>query len=246
MPPLTEASTDAAPASLDVSIGRKAYETARGARLDVLRDLRFSVNAGEALAIMGPSGCGKSTLLRMIAGLDHEYEGRIELRGAGRTGMAFQEPTLLAWRSVEDNIRLVMDKNEEAQPVLDGLLQRMELLEHREHYPGELSVGLARRVGIARALAASPCLLLMDEPFASLDGALAARLQSQIKTELARRPVTTLLVTHSFDEALRIASRLLVFSARPSRIIADFSLDCESQTSERIAAIRQEVEALIA
>ena len=243
---MKDASPKGASESLDVSIGRKAYETARGAAVDVIRDLHFSVSAGEALAIMGPSGCGKSTLLRMIAGLDADYDGHIARSGLGRLGMVFQEPTLLAWRSVEDNIRLVMDKGEEAQSVLEGLLQRMELWEHRRHYPGELSVGLARRVGIGRALAASPGLLLMDEPFASLDGALAARLQAQIRDELARRPVTSILVTHSFDEALRIASRLLVFSPRPSRIIADFRLDADLQDPQRAAAIRREVEALIA
>ena len=235
------------PEGLDVSIRRKAYKSASGVHIEVLADLRFQVAPGEALAIMGPSGCGKSTLLRMIAGLDLEHEGHIRRSGAGRMAMVFQEPTLLNWRSVEENIRLVMRDDEDRQAVLDGILERMELSAHRDHFPGELSVGLARRVGIGRALAALPSLLLMDEPFASLDGALATRLQKQIKAELLIRPVTTLLVTHSVDEALSVASRLLVFSARPSRIIADLELGADVlEDPARIAAIRRKVEDVIA
>ncbi len=211
-----------------------------------MADMQFTVAAGEVIAIMGPSGCGKSTLLRMIAGLDQDFEGHVRRSGSGRTGMVFQEPTLLNWRSVADNIRLVMSDAQAQQPVMDGILERMELSAHRDHFPGELSVGLARRVGIGRALAALPGLLLMDEPFASLDGALAARLQEQIKAELARRPATTLLVTHSFDEAMSIASRLLVFSPRPSRMVADIDLGPDIvQDPARIAAVKREIEQAI-
>lgn len=245
--PLKDAWRAGAPEALDVSIRRKAYRSASGVHIEVLAGLQFQTPPGEALAIMGPSGCGKSTLLRMIAGLDGDYEGHIRRSGAGRMGMVFQEPTLLNWRSVEENIRLVMQEDEERDTLLDGILDRMELSAHRKHFPGELSVGLARRVGIGRALAALPSVLLMDEPFASLDGALAARLQDQIKNELTCRPITTLMVTHSFDEALRMADRLLVFSARPSRIIADIKLGADLlKEPARVAAVRQQVEDVIA
>ena len=245
--PLKDAWRAGAPEALDVSIGRKAYRSASGVHIEVMEGLQFQMPPGEALAIMGPSGCGKSTLLRMIAGLDGDYEGHIRRSSSGRMGMVFQEPTLLNWRSVEENIRLVMHEDEDREAILDGILDRMELCAHRKHFPGELSVGLARRVGIGRALAALPSVLLMDEPFASLDGALAARLQDQIKHELTRRPITTLLVTHSFDEALRVADRLLVFSARPSRIIADIELGAELlKEPARVAAVRQQVEDVIA
>ena len=247
MQPLKDASRAGAPEALDVSIRRKAYKSASGVNIDVLADLHLQVAAGEALAIMGPSGCGKSTLLRMVAGLDQDFEGHIARSGAGRMGMVFQEPTLLNWRSVEENIRLVMHDDEEREPILDRILERMELSAHRNHFPGELSVGLARRVGIGRALAALPSLLLMDEPFASLDGALATRLQRQIKSALLATPVTTLLVTHSFDEALSVANRVVVFSVRPSHIIADIKLGPDVlEDPARIAAIRREVEDVIA
>ena len=228
---------------LDVCIRRKAYKAASGLGVEVMRDLQFQVGAAQVVAIMGPSGCGKSTLLRMIAGLDRDFDGEVTRASHGRIGMVFQEPTLLNWRSVEENIRLVMREGEADAGLLDGVLRRMELEAHRGHYPGELSVGLARRVGIGRALAACPGLLLMDEPFASLDGALTTRLQAQIKGELELRPTTTLLVTHSFDDALRLADRVLIFSARPSRIVADIALGAEvTGDPARIAAIKREIE----
>ena len=215
--------------------------------MEVLHGVSVDIKDGEFVILVGPSGCGKSTLLRMIAGLDQDYEGHIARSGAGRMGMVFQEPTLLSWRSVEENIRLVMRDDEVREIILAGILERMELSAHRHHFPGELSVGLARRVGIGRALAALPSLLLMDEPFASLDGALSTRLQKQIKSELVASPVTTLLVTHSFDEALSVANRLVVFSVRPSRIIADLKLGADVlQDPTRIAAIRRDVEDVIA
>ena len=236
-----------APEALTVAIRRKSHRTASGHSVEVLIDLNFAVSSGQTLAIMGPSGCGKSTLLRMIAGLDRDYEGDIRRSGSGRTGMVFQEPTLLNWRSVEENVALVAPDDERRQAIIDDILERMELTAHRRHFPGELSVGLARRVGIARALAALPGLLLMDEPFASLDGPLAVRLQSQIKSELLRRPITTLLVTHSFDEALSVADRVLVFSARPSRIIADVLLGPEVLAdSSRTEAAKRQVLAAVA
>jgi NitT/TauT family transport system ATP-binding protein len=211
-----------------------------------MADLQFQVKAGETLAIMGPSGCGKSTLLRMIAGLDRDFDGHVQRSGDGPMGMVFQEPTLLGWRSVAQNIDLVMENSKGHPSIMDGILERMELTAHRDHFPGELSVGLARRVGIGRALAALPGLLLMDEPFASLDAALVTRLQDQIKHELAVRPVTTILVTHSFDEALSLADRLLVFSPRPSRIIADILLGQDVLSDPgRLAQVRREVEQVI-
>ncbi|MDB5569465.1 MAG: transporter ATP-binding protein [Hyphomicrobiales bacterium] len=234
------------PDSLDVAIQRKAFESSSGARIEVMADLRFRIESAQTVAIMGPSGCGKSTLLRMIAGLDADYEGGIVREGQGRTGFVFQEPTLLAWRTVEQNIRLVMQRPDDQDALLEGILERMELMAHRRHFPGELSVGLARRVAIGRALAALPGLLLLDEPFASLDAPLIARLQAQLKAELALRPTTTILVTHRFEDALSIASRVLVFSARPSHVLADIALGPDVQADPaRADAIRREIEHVI-
>src|SRR5262249_28101574 len=153
----------------------------------------------EVGALVGPSGCGKTTLLRIIAGLDHDYVGTLQLPDHGRLGMVFQEPRLLPWRTVEQNVRLAAPEAREA--VLDGLFRTLGRAGHRPHFPGELSLGLARRVALARAFAVEPDLLLLDEPFVSLDAALAARLREELAELVSSRPVTTLLVTHDVEEA---------------------------------------------
>ena len=202
---------------LDVDIKSKAFESASGKRHDVLSDIGFSLSAGEVAVFVGPSGCGKSTLLRILAGLDHDFEGTVARSREGRLGMVFQEPRLLPWRSVDDNVRLAAPLADEA--ALAKLFKTLELTAHRSHYPGELSLGLARRVALARAFAVEPDFLILDEPFASLDKALTARLRGQIATLVADRSAMTLLVTHELDDAVRLGDRLFFLSSRPARIL---------------------------
>jgi len=203
---------------LEVDITGKHFENAAGERCEVLGRISFSLRAGEVGVFVGPSGCGKSTMLKILAGIDHEYQGKVARPdAAARLGMVFQEPRLLPWRSVEDNIRLVVPDIDEAR--LSELLTVLELSAHRSHFPGELSLGLARRVALARAFAVDPDFLILDEPFASLDKALAARLRDQIATLVANRSAMTLLVTHELDDAIRLGDRLFFLSARPARIL---------------------------
>jgi NitT/TauT family transport system ATP-binding protein len=210
-------------ARLEVSIKRKSYGTALGERLEVLSDFEFSLRRGEVGALVGPSGCGKTTTLRIIAGLDHDYEGSIVRPQTGRIGMVFQEPRLLPWRTVDQNVRLAAPEADGAE--LMTLFEVLELTHHRAHYPGELSLGLARRVALARAFAIGPELLLLDEPFVSLDDALAIRLRNELAMLVDRHSVTTLLVTHDIDEAARLADRLFVLSARPAHVLAHMPID---------------------
>ena len=187
--------------------------------MPVLGDLAFTLAQGETGALIGPSGCGKTTLMRLVAGLDQDYVGSIGLPAGARLGMVFQEPRLLPWRSVEDNIRLAAPQASAAER--DALFAALGLAAHRALYPGQLSLGLARRVAIARAFAVKPDLLLLDEPFVSLDEALAARLRSELASLVATRRITTLLVTHDIAEAITLADRIFVLTPRPAKILEE-------------------------
>jgi len=214
---------------LKVRIAHKAFTAASGERFDVLRDICFDLRQSEVGALVGPSGCGKTTILRIIAGLDVDFNGTITRPLSGRLGMVFQEPRLLPWRTVDDNVRLVAPSI--APEMLASLFEVLDLEAHYLHYPGELSLGLARRVALARArvalaraLAIDPDLLLLDEPLVSLDEALAERLRSQLAALIESRPITTLLVTHDVQEAVRLADRIFLLSPRPAQIVAEIPL----------------------
>src|SRR5215472_16725276 len=211
------------PGRLEVSIKQKRYRAASGGNLHVLGELAFTLANGEVAALVGPSGCGKTTLLRIVAGLDHDYQGAVVLPQGCRLGMVFQEPRLLPWRTVEDNVRLAAPQVSDG--ALSALFGTLGLAEHRRHYPGELSLGLARRVALARAFAVEPDLLVLDEPFVSLDTALADRLRAELIELVGRRPATTLLVTHSIDEALGLADRVVLLSASPARVVAEVPVE---------------------
>ena len=202
---------------LEVNIESKTFENAASERQDVLAGINFTLGASEVGVIIGPSGCGKSTMLRILAGLDHDFQGRVSRPAGARLGMVFQEPRLLPWRSVEENVRLAAPLIDEA--TLAALFTVLELNAHRSHFPGELSLGLARRVALARAFAVDPDFLILDEPLASLDHALAARLREQIASLVESRAVMTLLVTHNLDDAVRLGDRLFFLSARPAKIV---------------------------
>ena len=155
--------------------------------------------------------------------------------------MVFQEPRLLPWRTVEQNVRLAAPDAKDA--VLDALFRTLGLDGHRHHYPGELSLGLARRVALARAFAVEPDLLLLDEPFVSLDAALAARLREELAELVNRRPVTTLLVTHDVEEAIGLADRLFLLVAEPRRILAEVPIERPraKRTADEMATLRGEI-----
>jgi ABC-type nitrate/sulfonate/bicarbonate transport system ATPase subunit len=226
---------------LDVRIKQKSFRAASGETLEVLGELTFSLAGGEVAALVGPSGCGKTTLLRIVAGLDRDFDGSVALPAHGTLGMVFQEPRLLPWRTVEQNVRLAAPRATDA--ALDALFQTLGLDAHRDHYPGELSLGLARRVALARAFAVEPDLLLLDEPFVSLDAALAARLRDELAELVRRRPVTTLLVTHDVDEAIGLADRLLLLSVSPARVLAEVPVarPRTARTADELAAMRAEI-----
>ena len=179
----------------------------------VLGPLDLTLEEGETVAVTGPSGIGKSTLLRIIAGLDTDFDG--DVTRPDRIAMVFQEPTLLPWRDARRNITLVTGARASDA---DAALAEVGLGGMETRFPGQLSLGQQRRLALARALSAAPELLLMDEPFVSLDPALAAEMIALTGALLARRRIAAILVTHDMTEAGRLASRVMRLDGHPAML----------------------------
>ena len=171
----------------------------------ILRDLRLSVAPGEFVAVTGPSGCGKSTLLAILAGLDPAFRGRVH--APGRLGVVFQEPRLLPWYSVARNIALAAPGLGPA--AIESALAAVGLPDAGPLLPGQLSLGMARRAALARALAVVPELLLLDEPFVSLDAASADLVRTLVARAWSTHRPTVVMVTHDLEDAGRLAQRII-------------------------------------
>lgn len=203
-----------------------------------IKKLEFSVKAGEFIAIVGPSGCGKTTLLNMIADLEDASQQSIctpknpekKLIEQTKVAYIFQQPRLMPWLTVRENIALVLSDDDSLR--IDDLLAQVGLAGKGELFPKQLSGGMQRRVSIARAFAVKPELLLLDEPFASLDAPTASQLQQLLLSLCQQYGTTVLFVTHNLQEAIFLADRILFLSASPSSIIY--------QASVPIAKPRQE------
>ncbi len=211
---------------LDVRIEQKAFVSRDGRRRTVLRDVAFSVGHGEVVALLAPSGTGKSTILRIVLHLDEAFEGTIR-HGAERVGVMFQEPRLLPWLTVADNLRLVVT-DPMPKPDIGALLDRVRLPNAAALYPRQISLGMARRASLARALAVSPDLLVLDEPFASLDPQLAGALAAVVAGWARDTGAAVLLATHELAQALQFASRLLILSGQPATLAADLPVPAAS------------------
>jgi ABC-type nitrate/sulfonate/bicarbonate transport system ATPase subunit len=205
----------------------KMFQTSTGEQLRVLDDISFDVEKNEFICILGPSGCGKSTILNVLSGLEAVSSGEARIQpGQGErrpsVGYIFQEPRLLPWLTVRDNIRFVLKplglSESELAARTDDALGQVGLTEFADAYSYQLSGGMQARVSIARALATDPDLLLMDEPFSSLDE-LTGRSMRKLFLELwEQRKKTILFVTHNMFEATFLADRIVIMSARPGRI----------------------------
>lgn len=201
--------------TLEVQIDLKSFRRPDRRAHQVLRNVAFSATAGAVLALFGPSGIGKSTTLRIAIGIDADFEGHVR-RPPGRIGVVFQEPRLAPWLSVADNLHLVARDDTLSFNVVQ-LLDEVRLPDAARRLPRELSLGMARRAALARALVVAPDILVLDEPFASLDPHLVTALGAVVRAR-ADRGTLVLLVTHELDQALAIADRILVLSGQPATL----------------------------
>ena len=226
---------------LNIDIEEKWFP---GSAAPLLEDFHATIAPSQVVALVGPSGVGKSSLLRMIAGIDDDYTGSITVDGkaadaAPPAGFVFQDSRLLPWLSALDNIRAVREETTEAEA--RDLLARVGLAGSENAYPAQLSGGMQRRVALARAFSVNPRLLLLDEPFVSLDAHLVAGVQRVFLDLVRDTRSTAILVTHLPDDAARIADRAIVLGGRPARIVADIELtparDTRSEEQIRATAL---------
>ena len=228
------AASRASGAKLRIEAATKRFGTGSAA-VQALQAINLAIGAGEFVAIVGPSGCGKSTLLNIVAGFERPTTGRaiIDERviiGPGPDrGVVFQQGALFTWMSVIDNVafgpRALGKSLVEARSIAERYIELVGLSGFAQHFPYQLSGGMQQRVGIARALANEPEVLLMDEPFAALDQQTRELLQEEIRAIWRRTGKTILWITHSIEEALFIATHVVVMTARPGRIKAAFASD---------------------
>jgi len=227
--PLVEAFTMTAEPPAIVAIREVSKQfTVNGDPVIALDRVNVSVRDGEFLAIIGPSGCGKSTLVRMVAGLEQPSSGEVSISGESpmslaarhRIGFAMQDHALLPWLSVRSNVALPFRVAGKAVDwsAVDQLIAMVGLSEFAEARPRQLSGGMRQRTSIARALVLEPSLLLLDEPFGSLDAVTRRHLNLELQSLWSSQRLTTLLVTHSVEEAVFLADRVLVLSSRPGRV----------------------------
>lgn len=223
-------------ADLPVSIRSKGFRSSDGTEVPVLQDVAFGLPTHRFTCLVGPSGCGKTTTLRILLGLDTDYEGAIDPAfSSSRVAAVFQEPRLLPWRTVEQNIRLALPDELRQRP-LDRLLDEVGLAGINDRFPAELSLGMARRVALARAFAVDPDILVLDEPFVSLDETTAVRLRRLLIDLWQSQPVTVLMVTHNIREAVVLADHIIVMSQRPARVLgtADIPVPRDKRTIDQV------------
>ncbi|NLG85621.1 MAG: ABC transporter ATP-binding protein [Firmicutes bacterium] len=211
----------------------KTFPSRQGAPVAALEDINLTVKEGEFLCIVGPSGCGKSTLLRILAGLEEPTSGEVVVtvkeEGKPVNSMVFQEQSLLPWYTVKDNVSYGLAMRGVPKPererIADHYLKMTDLSRFAHAYPYQLSGGMKQRVSVARAFANDPAILLLDEPFGSLDEQTRVLLQQELLKIWEGSNKTAIFITHSIDEALGLGDRVLVMTARPGKVKAILDID---------------------
>jgi NitT/TauT family transport system ATP-binding protein len=208
-----------------------------------IEKLDLCVQSGEFVAILGPSGCGKSSLLRIIAGLDKATEGGVNLRTGAKLAYVFQDAHLLPWRTALQNVALPLEligmPKGRRKASAAAALEQVGLGDALDRYPNQLSGGMRMRVSLARALVTEPNILLLDEPFAALDEITRQKLDEQLRWLWRQRELTVLFVTHSTAEAVYLADRAVVLTARPARIVEDRPIHLPAKRDAALRATAQ-------
>jgi sulfonate transport system ATP-binding protein len=243
------ATLNQAPASggqIHVNVARKIFPAVgeRDAQL-VLRDVSFTVEPRSFLVMTGPSGCGKSTLLNIIAGLDKDFQGEIDLgSGKDRLTYIFQSPRLLPWRTVQENIALVLPDGDPRHAKIPEMLSRVGLSQAANAYPERLSLGMQRRAALARGFILEPEILLMDEPFVSLDDPTAQSLRELLMELWHGQPTTVIFITHDRAEAVQLGTRILRMAPGQASVVQDVPVtltDAERRDRSAIAAAQARI-----
>ncbi len=237
----------------------RSFSRDDGSTLTAIEEVDLTISQEEFVCVLGPSGCGKTTLLRLVAGLDLATSGDILLDGEPirgpnpKVGIVFQEYSLFPWRNVLDNVAFGLEMmgvgREERYHRADQYLELVGLSQFLRSYPSELSGGMRQRVAVARALALDPVVLLMDEPFGALDAQTRNLLQKELLEIWEKTKKTIMFVTHSVDEAVFLADRLIVLTPRPGRVCEVIPIDLDrprDRTSVEFAQLRRKVLDLIA
>lgn len=195
--------------------------------LKVLENISFSLDSREKLVLLGPSGCGKTTLLRIIAGLE-KFEGNL-IKNFKKLGYVFQEPRIIPWKTIYKNLKFVEEDDEK----IKNVLKNMKIFDFKDYLPSKLSGGMKQRVNLSRALVTEPDLLLLDEPFASLDIHIKWSIINDLINEWKNRNFSIIMVTHDIKEAILLGDRILVLSNRPAKIIKEFIVS-ETMNEEKL------------
>ena len=230
-------------ASIRISVKRKIFPAVGNREAQVvLSDVSFEVAPRSFLVITGPSGCGKSTLLNIIAGLDTDYEGEVDLGPArDRLASIFQTPRLLPWRTVYENIALVLPSGDPRRAEIPAMLERVGLAEAANAYPERLSLGMQRRAALARGFILQPVILLMDEPFVSLDDPTATSLRQLLMELWHSQPTTVLFVTHDRSEAIQLGTRILRLSPGEASVAQDAVVNLnDAERRDRAAVLAEQ------
>ena len=229
-------------AGLCISLAGKTWPAVAGRPSQpVLGSLDIDIESGSFVALTGPSGCGKSTLLNIVAGLDKAFDGAVSFESKSpEITYVFQSPRLLPWRTVYQNIALALPEGDARLQRIPELLARVGLTEASDAYPERLSLGMQRRASLARGFVGDPDVLLMDEPFVSLDDPTARDLRRLLLDLWQRRPTTVLFVTHDRSEAITLATRILRIEGTPARIVSDTAVTLPREQRDDAQAVYEE------